>query len=279
MNSYQQIIAIEIKNLRESPDKAPVGDERIADYALMRMIDRECSDRVEAARENGRHGWWDDKVCSIANLKAGLAKAITKGDMIDVINFAAMIHAREAVDGKDPMQLRVDGFIDELGDIFPSEEPQSPLSWANTFNVKREQASTPNNDKGPTLRNTYDLLMNDAEDVIEALKVDALTLLSDGWLEGRGIAPTGANLDWLTSEVAINFPEELAYPSVAPIEDGNVSFEWIQPHARVELEVNFAEKQLELYATNLSTAAFVEQTFTHEQWGAAFEKIRGLLKS
>lgn len=110
-------------------------------------------------------------------------------------------------------------------------------------------------------------------------KIDALTLLSDGWLEGRGIAPTGANLDWLTSEVAINFPEELAYPSVAPIEDGNVSFEWIQPHARIELEVNFAERQLELYATNLSTAAFVEQTFTHEQWGAAFEKIRGLLKS
>jgi len=110
-------------------------------------------------------------------------------------------------------------------------------------------------------------------------KIDALALLSDGWLEGRGIAPTGANLDWLTSEVAINFPEDLAYPSVAPIEDGNVSFEWIQPHARVELEVNFAEKQLELYATNLSTAAFVEQTFTHEQWGAAFEKIRGLLKS
>ena len=65
MNSYQQIIAIEIKNLRKSPNKAPVGDERIAGYALMRMIDGECSDRVGAARENGRHGWWDDKVCKI----------------------------------------------------------------------------------------------------------------------------------------------------------------------------------------------------------------------
>lgn len=120
MNSSQQTIAIEIKNLRECPDKAPVGDERIADYGLLRMIGRECSDRLEAAREKGRHGWWDDKVCSIASLKASLAKAITKGDMIDVINFAAMIHAREAVDGKDLMQLIV--FGTEHG--FDNDEPR-----------------------------------------------------------------------------------------------------------------------------------------------------------
>lgn len=110
-------------------------------------------------------------------------------------------------------------------------------------------------------------------------KIDALTLLSNGWLEGRGVAPSAANLDWLSSETAANFPDTLEYPSIAPIEDGNVSFEWIQPHARVELEVNFADKQLELYATNLTTDEFVEQTFTHEQWRAAFERVRVLLIS
>lgn len=107
--------------------------------------------------------------------------------------------------------------------------------------------------------------------------IDKLSTLADGWLEGVGVAPKPENLNWLTNEVSKSFPESLAYPSVAPSEEGNVILEWILPHARIELEVNFAEKKLELYSTNIKAGDFVEASFGIDQWQQAFGQVEGLL--
>jgi hypothetical protein len=107
--------------------------------------------------------------------------------------------------------------------------------------------------------------------------IDALALLKDGWLEGNGVALKNGYLIWLSNEVTKAFPESLEYPAVVPTEDGNVVFEWIRPHARIELEVNFADEQLELYATNLKTNQFVEETYSQDGWADAFDKISSLL--
>lgn len=104
-----------------------------------------------------------------------------------------------------------------------------------------------------------------------------LSELQDGWLEGGGVAPLQENLDWLISEIISYFPPDLEYPAVVPTEDGNVVFEWIRPHARIELEVNFSEQQLEIYATNLKTNDFVEETHPQTDWSAAFAKVSQLL--
>ncbi len=107
--------------------------------------------------------------------------------------------------------------------------------------------------------------------------IDGLASLKDGWLEGIGVAPNNDHLNWLTNEVTKAFPESLEYPAVVPTEDGNVVFEWIRPQARIELEVNFADQQLELYATNLKTNQFVETIFNQNEWQNAFGKIATLL--
>lgn len=109
--------------------------------------------------------------------------------------------------------------------------------------------------------------------------IDALSSLPNGWLEGNGIAPKSEDINWLTNEVAKSFPESLEHPSAAPTEEGHVIFEWIRPHARVELEVNFADQRLEIYSTNLRTNQFVEETFSLKQWAEAFGKVSGLLLS
>lgn len=54
-------------------------------------------------------------------------------------------------------------------------------------------------------------------------------------------------------------------------------FEWIRPQARIELEVNFADDLLELYATDLAKDDFSEETFRTGDWAAAFGKVTGLL--
>jgi hypothetical protein len=107
--------------------------------------------------------------------------------------------------------------------------------------------------------------------------IDKLANLSDGWLEGVGVAPKPEDLNWLTNAVASAFPESLDYPSVAPTEEGNVILEWILPKARIELEVNFAAKQLELYASYLDSDNFMEKTFGINRWQDAFGAVEGLL--
>lgn len=107
--------------------------------------------------------------------------------------------------------------------------------------------------------------------------IEKLASLSDGWLEGVGVAPKPEDLNWLSNELAKVFPESLAYPSVAPTEEGNVILEWILPNARIELEVNFTDRQLELYASYLKSDVFVENTFGIERWQDAFDQVEGLL--
>jgi len=109
--------------------------------------------------------------------------------------------------------------------------------------------------------------------------IDALSSLKPGWLEGHGIAPQIDNLNWLSNEVAKSFPESLEHPSVAPTEEGHVILEWIRPHSRIELEVNFTDSALELYSSNLTTNQFIEETFARDQWGDAFARIATLLVS
>lgn len=108
-------------------------------------------------------------------------------------------------------------------------------------------------------------------------RIASLYDLKDGWLEGRGVAPKDESIDWLIGEMISDFPRDLEYPAVVPAEDGNIVFEWIRPHARIELEVNFSEQQLEIYATNLKTNEFVEETHPQSDWSAAFAKVSQLL--
>lgn len=107
--------------------------------------------------------------------------------------------------------------------------------------------------------------------------IEALAVLRDGWLEGQGVAPDSGNLNWLANEVTKNFPDSLEYPAVVPAEDGNVVLEWIKPHARIELEVNFGGRQLELYASDLKTDRFVEETFPQDGWKQALERVASLV--
>lgn len=107
--------------------------------------------------------------------------------------------------------------------------------------------------------------------------IDELNALEDGWLEGHGVAPDSQNLARLSEKLIESFPLGIDYPAVIPTEDGNVSLEWIKPTARIELEVNFAENRLELYATDIEADTFVDEFFEAGDWAGAFEKITYLL--
>lgn len=99
MATNEKIIALNIKALRAN--KNPSERFRCEDKADMELVAytfRAMRLRLAAAREKGRSGWWRQNECSIEHLQHLLDLALADDDMISVVNYAAMIHARKLAD-------------------------------------------------------------------------------------------------------------------------------------------------------------------------------------
>lgn len=73
-------------------------DEK-ADEILVDMVRHEMTEKLKKKRSDGRGGWFGPN-CSNAALCDLLDEHLHKGDMVDVINIAAMILARQKLFGE-----------------------------------------------------------------------------------------------------------------------------------------------------------------------------------
>lgn len=85
------------------------------------------------------------------------------------------------------------------------------------------------------------------------LRLDALALLRDGWLDGRGLAPSQENLDWLAAAFDEHFDPDLALPYLYPTAEGNIQAEWSLGAWEVSLEVDLAARTAEYQAVEVET--------------------------
>lgn len=69
----------------------------IADDNLANLAKSAMKEKLAAARDKGRGRWWRED-CSCEKLKGMLVEHACKGDMIDVMNIAAMIWAKELME-------------------------------------------------------------------------------------------------------------------------------------------------------------------------------------
>jgi hypothetical protein len=60
-------------------------------------------------------------------------------------------------------------------------------------------------------------------------RFDALLALTDGWLDGKGIAPDKMKLGEVAERMAGHYPEQLPLPVIAPTPEGNLLLEWDAP--------------------------------------------------
>lgn len=99
MATNDNIIALNLLNLRANSnnDEAWLINDR-ADRELLIYTQKAMRQRLAAARDNGKHGWWSDKLTDSETLKNQLYRALDENDLISVINFAAMLHARKLAD-------------------------------------------------------------------------------------------------------------------------------------------------------------------------------------
>mgnify|MGYP003717725077 CR=1 FL=1 len=99
MLQHKDFVALDMPQLvqlaRDNPQFADdIADRRLCDYVRGAM-----QEKLALSRVKGRGGWWDASQCSTDSLKQLLCDHLSKGDMVDVINIAGMIYAREAADG------------------------------------------------------------------------------------------------------------------------------------------------------------------------------------
>jgi len=96
----REFIKLDMSAFRSLVAENRISDEAevLADKRLLHYASRAMEEKLEAARKKGRGGWWNPDECSIEHLHNLLHEHVKKGDMVDVMNFAAMIYARECAD-------------------------------------------------------------------------------------------------------------------------------------------------------------------------------------
>lgn len=102
------------------------------------------------------------------------------------------------------------------------------------------------------------------------LQLDEMRSMKDGWLEGAGLAPANAGLDWLTRAFDRHFPSDAPPPYLYPTETGGVQAEWSLGPNEVTLEVDLKTHRGEWHALNMETDAVSERTLnceSNDDWG------------
>ena len=86
-------------------------------------------------------------------------------------------------------------------------------------------------------------------------RLDELRSLSNGWLEGVGIALDAAGLDWLNEAFETQYSDELPLPYLYPTEEGGVRAEWPVGNTETSLDVDLTSKRAFWHELNLDSDA------------------------
>jgi hypothetical protein len=74
-------------------------------------------------------------------------------------------------------------------------------------------------------------------------RLDELRSLKDNWLEGQGLAPPHAGIDWLSRAFDQHYPDDLALPYLYPTAEGGIQAEWSVEPNEITLEIDLTTHQ------------------------------------
>lgn len=94
-----------------------------------------------------------------------------------------------------------------------------------------------------------------AVESLPAKCINELKQLSDGWLDGKGLAPLAQSLDWLSDELRTRYHDDLPAPFIYPTPEGGVQLEWTLGDIEASLEIDLVRRTGEWHSLNLTTDA------------------------
>jgi hypothetical protein len=101
-----------------------------------------------------------------------------------------------------------------------------------------------------------DMQVIDPKDISE--QVLELKELNDGWLNGSGIAPSKAGLDWIEKWFSDHYPDTLELPYMFPTDVGGVQLEWNKETEEIHFEINLNENTGYLFCLNKAEDTYTE---------------------
>lgn len=84
-------------------------------------------------------------------------------------------------------------------------------------------------------------------------RLEELSLLQDGWLDGQGKALDQQGLDWFADSFSRLYSEELPWPYVYPTVEGNIRLEWEFETRELSLEVDLHDRTGEWHVVDVAT--------------------------
>ena len=69
-------------------------------------------------------------------------------------------------------------------------------------------------------------------------RLDELRGMRDRWLDGSGLAPKSAGLDWLSDAFERHYPDDAPLPHTYPTFEGGISMEWSVENNEAMLEID-----------------------------------------
>lgn len=87
-----------IRSLIDNPEMHDDNLDEHLDDMMVTGISLEMRNKLSEAAMHGRHGWWKREICDINHLRELRSKAIADNDHISVMNYTAMLWAREHID-------------------------------------------------------------------------------------------------------------------------------------------------------------------------------------
>lgn len=94
---------------------------------------------------------------------------------------------------------------------------------------------------------------NQIKDLGISKRLAELAQLSDGWLNGKGLAIVPDGIKWLEKNFNIFYKKTLCLPRLYPTAEGAIQAEWSINEWEITLEINLHKKIGEYQAINLLT--------------------------
>lgn len=112
-------------------------------------------------------------------------------------------------------------------------------------------------------------------------RLEVLSLLQDGWLDGKGRAPAPSDLSWLSTSFDTSFEPDLPLPCLYPTPEGGIQAEWTLAPWEISLEINLPAKTADLQALDTTSSECHEVTLdlsTPDAWRELCDTLRRLNK-
>ena len=90
-------------------------------------------------------------------------------------------------------------------------------------------------------------------------RLDEFRDLRDGWIDGEGIAPTQAGIDWLADAFTNNYRKDAPLPFTYAMPSGGVQFEWSLGNLEVSLEVDLSTRRAVWHWLDMDTSRDYER--------------------